>query len=315
MLYGLSDHMKARVQLLDDGLIVVAALLLAGLALRDVALNARRPPYMARQNLFVALKYCAAAIAFSLVLYMASEDAVRAQLPFAAAALTLFGMETSTLLALAVERKRAASMNETLGFAVTGVLIVKPSSGAPYFVLVRNENLREGAGMWVPPGGHYEPQHDGSPFEKLRAKIYAEVGFRARLFHPYDVELGPEESEKKMEGGAWLPPPVFYLRENLHGRCSWGHTSHLDFVYICESDDVVANVQPKYPPAVQIHIPIEQCTTDIEAERTIGQLIDNWWHTHRGERPSSRADLPRDVTWRLRIAAHLYLKQNLQLGK
>lgn len=51
--------------------------------------------------------------------------------------------------------QREKKLIKSLGFAATGILIEKPGGDAVNFIIILNKNLRQGKGLWVPPGGPF----------------------------------------------------------------------------------------------------------------------------------------------------------------
>jgi hypothetical protein len=169
---------------------------------------------------------------------------------------------------------------------------------------VLNKNLREGKGLWVPPGGHFFPQFE-DPVEKLRHKVKAEIGVDCKVYYPYGPSELNKHDELRTEGGEWITPPVFVLKEDLGGLCSHGHSVHLDFLYLCLTDGAIIERSHKYEKN-QIQIPLEYCSTFNDTEKIIGDSIDKWYVANFGMKPSSREDLTKDVTWRIFLATKIF---------
>lgn len=198
------------------------------------------------------------------------------------------------------DTKRSAKV----GFATTGIVIGSPSSAHPYFTLVLNTNLRGGKGLWVPPGGHFYPQFE-TPVEKLREKVRAEIGVNCEIYSPY-TPLEIKNNESRVEGGEWITPPTFVLKEDLRGLCSHFHTFHIDFLYLCLTDGAIVELNHKYQND-QIRVPLEHCAASFEkTENAIGTCIDQWYVERTGRKPGTRDDLTKDVVWRIFLAAKIF---------
>lgn len=196
--------------------------------------------------------------------------------------------------------------NDSVGVASAGVLVMFPTSTSRHFVLVHNRNLREGRGLWVPPGGHIDIAVE-QPADRLREKIIEEVGVQstALVLLPDLMPRDPHDTESA--ACTWMLPPAFLLREDLMGLCSKGHSVHLDLCYVCTSDGEIKNHRPKYDARFRIEVPVIECADSFQqAERAIGAKIDDWYRRYEGKAPGVRSDLTNDVIWRLHlVAAHL----------
>ena len=136
-------------------------------------------------------------------------------------------------------------ITDKIGFATTGVLIDESENDKEKIILVHNRNLRDGHGLWVPPGGHYLP-HAESPVQKLKTKIEHEIGVDCKILNPYKYNMALEKEDIKMDKVEWIIPPVFLLEEDLMGKCSQGHLTHIDSIYICTTNGGTINKNHKY---------------------------------------------------------------------
>lgn len=209
----------------------------------------------------------------------------------------------STTAGLEARRLRHAVKEATdLGFATTGVLIDLSDPEDPRFLLVFNQNLRAGEGLFVPPGGHFTPATE-RPVPRLLDKIRSEIGVQATV--ETDAGMLPPAPYMATEGAEWIEAPAFVLREDMYGRCSHGHSEHHDYVYICVTDGVrVAGIDPRYPPEARIEISLGDCAPSFEgAQRAVHNKADQWYRRSRGRPTSLRTYVTDDVIWRLHLAA------------
>ena len=140
------------------------------------------------------------------------------------------------------------------------------------FIIILNKNLRQGKGLWVPPGGHFLPYID-NPGTKLKNKIYEEIGV--------DCEVMCEEGQKPSEVHdtitnevEWLVPPAFLLKEFLPDQCKQHHSHHFDLIYLCTTDGKVKNKTCKYKSSALVRIPLKECLDSFEAtERALNKKI------------------------------------------
>lgn len=195
------------------------------------------------------------------------------------------------------------------GFASAGVLVVTRPDAKPYFVLVHNKNLRKGAGLWVPPGGHVDPSIE-RPDMRLIEKISSETGYACSIMDERYNMMPPDPSRWESKACVWLVPPDFLLREDLMGECSKGHVVHIDLCYICVSDGNITNTAPKYSGDEVAEVVAADCIGDFASAQTaITNAIDETNRRSQGLSPGLYDDLTQDVIWRLHLAAK-YLSQN-----
>ena len=179
--------------------------------------------------------------------------------------------------------QREKKLIKSLGFAATGILIEKPGGDTVNFIIILNKNLRQGKGLWVPPGGHFLPYID-NPGTKLKNKIYEEIG----------VE--------------WLAPPAFLLKEFLPDQCKQHHSHHFDLIYLCTTDGKVKNKTCKYKSSALVRIPLKECLDSFEAtERALNKKIREKANELGLETYSRNENVSRDLIWRLHLAANKYL--------
>lgn len=198
---------------------------------------------------------------------------------------------------------------QSMGYAVTSVLISDAVPEEPQFILVFNRNLRAGKGLWVPPGGHFTPYRD-DPEDSLVARVKAEVALDCRVLNTSEHSLPSAADDLRTEACRWLIPPAFLLREAMFGLCSYLHSSHLDLVYLCMTSGTGVGGSPKYDLSQRVTVPVRSCAGSIEeAERAASRAIDAWYKSRAGAIPGRREDLTRDVCWRLHLAARIYLER------
>lgn len=174
------------------------------------------------------------------------------------------------------------------------------------FIIILNKNLRQGKGLWVPPGGHFLPYID-NPETKLKNKIYEEIGV--------DCEVMCEEGQKPSEVHdtitnevEWLAPPAFLLKEFLPDQCKQHHSHHFDLIYLCTTDGRVKNKTCKYKSSALVRVPLKECLDSFEAtERILNKKIREKANELGLETYSRNENVSRDLIWRLHLAANKYL--------
>ena len=199
--------------------------------------------------------------------------------------------------------KKVNSENSKVGFATTAVLVVK-SHKKNKFLLILNRNLNDGEGLWVPPGGHFNPQQE-DPSVKILSKINDEVGLKAKIVQHQCHLVDPIENLNTNET-EWIYPPAFVLKENMLPRCSHGHFIHFDFVYICIADTAVNHLKQKYKEPETLFVEVEQCIRSFaETETAVKAEIKEWYKRYGGMPPSRISQLTDDVIWRLHLTAKI----------
>jgi hypothetical protein len=304
LLSGLISQFRANLSLYDKTQLILAIAIWLGLIALDLFLFLRS----ARSFILGLATHGLILAVFCLLTIRGDAAAIKNNVPIYWMLFLLLFTKLIQFMILehsnVIETRRLA----TVGFAVTGLVIGNPKSDHPFFYLVLNKNLRGGKGLWVPPGGHFSPQFE-DPVEKLRHKVKAEIGVDCKVHYPYGPRELNDRQDLRTEGGEWITPPVFVLKEDLGGLCSHGHLIHLDFLYLCLTDGHITEKKHKYEKS-QIQIPLEHCATFTETERAIGNSIDNWYVANRGRKPNTREDLTKDVTWRIFLAAKIF-RENL----
>lgn len=119
---------------------------------------------------------------------------------------------------------------DKVGHSVSGVVVDGQSTGLD-FILIHNLNLRGGDGLWVPPGGHYDPRAM-EPFDALKQKLIQEIGFECSNI-PLRPELDVRVREHDTSLAKAFSAPLFYLRESLQGICKDNHSVHVAAVFAC----------------------------------------------------------------------------------
>jgi 8-oxo-dGTP pyrophosphatase MutT (NUDIX family) len=202
----------------------------------------------------------------------------------------------------AQQRMSEQIADAAVGFATTGILVTtEPRESA--FVLVLNKNLNSGNGLWVPPGGHFEPADGVDPADELLKKIEDEVGVQAAI---QEVEgeraIADEFSTNET---TWLTPPLFLLDEDLLGTCSKGHQRHIDFVYLCRMVRAVrTRHRSKYGQSDQLQIAVGSCLPSTEAaEAALVSAVEEWETSVTGRASGIKNTVSRDVAQRLHLAA------------
>ncbi|MEO9131013.1 MAG: hypothetical protein ABI240_07375 [Sphingomonas sp.] len=260
-----------------------------------------------KDALYIPLAYMAGLIFFALVAASGTPLAVKEIVAI------LGSIGWTCLIRLVIARLPAGAAwhpNDHVGVASAGVLIMNPASASRHFVLVHNRNLREGRGLWVPPGGHVDIAAE-QPADRLREKIIEEVGVLSSTLALSPSLMPGDPHDIESAACTWMLPPAFLLREDLMGLCSKGHGLHLDLCYICTSDGEIRNHRPKYDARFRIEIPVADCADSFQhAEAAIGAKIDDWYRRYEGKAPGVRSDLTKDVIWRLHLVAAYFERRN-----
>lgn len=100
---------------------------------------------------------------------------------------------------------------------------------ATAFVVVRGHTLllwHDKTGMWLPPGGHCEPNED--PLQAALREVAEECGFEAEVIAPPDLVV--------CSGPLVLPPPAVILIEDIV-RPDQPFHQHIDHVYYTRGAD------------------------------------------------------------------------------
>lgn len=190
---------------------------------------------------------------------------------------------------------------ESIGFAVSGILISGDGEHAK-FVLVRNTNLRDGAGLWVPPGGHYDPKKK-EPFLALQEKIVSEIGCECTQIN---LNGKSELFDHHTSLAKAYAAPIFYLREELQGDCKEHHSVHIAAVFACKVKDGPSGANAKYKAQDRIYVSVTQCATEFEkAKLAVFQAVNEWSRGKTGKVPGAYPDVLDDVPWRLHVVAKL----------
>ncbi len=199
-------------------------------------------------------------------------------------------------------RDQAKRVRHNFGFATTGVLAVQTTDGSGNFLLVLNKNLRNGKGLWVPPGGHIDVFSE-RPEDRVVEKILLETGLNSTVVEVNSMMLPPVIG-RRTDLCTWHTPPAFLLREDLQGFCGKFHRIHLDFVYILISTDQQTSRLAKYGNSDRILIPISDCFSSHDSAKNATIKTIDAWRANQGLQPASMQDnCTADVTMRLHLAA------------
>ena len=296
-----SSHFRDRILSYNKPLLLMYGLTLLAVASWDVRIFRR-----SKKVYVPAIPYVVSGLVFICFTSWSSEQTIQSNVPIWIS-LVIFGFgKFSHLVAMQQLTIEDAYSDRRVGFAATGVVICNSNLEEPVFILVFNRNLRAGAGLWVPPGGHFVPYLD-DPLQKLLTKVREEIGMDCT---PVEGLGGTPQrlGELRSDKVRWLLPPAFLLEEDMMGRCSHGHEIHLDFIYLLLTDGATLGKNHKYA-GEQVRIPVRNCFESIKsAESAISAAIEGWHLENNGSRPGVRDNLTSDVTWRLHLAAQLYLK-------
>ena len=205
-----------------------------------------------------------------------------------------------------------AGVEPVVGLAATGVLI-DGSSGADEFVLVLNKNLRNGEGLWVPPGGHF-PDTAEDPARELATKVRLEVAAESKLIPTSGLYGIPEQREFSSLHTEWWTVPAFLLNEDLHGKCSQGHERHIDAIYLLRVTGSLVT-KHKYGLAQRIHIPVSACEESADsAHFAVMTAVRKWEVRDSGKYSSLSESVSSDVVQRLYLAARWLRQPQLNPG-
>ena len=190
------------------------------------------------------------------------------------------------------------------GLAVTSVLVLRSTNGEDSFVLVKNQNLNAGKGLWVSPGGRWNPTVS-APDERLIEKIQKEVNYKARILTVSQIEKDVANStDMNSSECQWFRPPHMLLYEKLGSDRSEFPSNHLDLVYVCWTKGETAGQAPKYGATAQIQVPVASCGGSYDAAyAAVAKSVDDWHLRNLGTRPARRDDISADVVWRLHLIA------------
>ena len=300
----LRDHLDA-IPWVWTALVALAAMFVGAISLRDI-------PQTSAGHALRALGPSLSAIAAYLALVgwgVGNQPATMGTLAALAALATL------ALGVLIEVRSYARSTREeiqgeiVMGFATTGILISHSERDRPKFLLVYNRNLRGGEGLFVPPGGHFDPRRE-DPVIRLKDKVRAEIALESTVWD-HGPFLRPDTESRNTQGARWIDPPTFVLEEDLFGKCSHGHQFHHDYVYILESNGVpITGIDPKYPDRDRIEVYLRDCLPNVEtARQAVARKADDWFVQQTGRKPALGVGVTDDLVWRLHLAAASYLQE------
>jgi hypothetical protein len=298
---SVSSTFRARVQLYDPAVLALFVLALATFATWDFLVFRK-----SKELRLASGGYLLSVLVFVILTAWGRDRTVELSIPVFLGIGVLVFSKLSHLTGLHHSTALITQHRERIGYATTGIVICEDKDD-PYFLLVLNLNLRDGKGLWVPPGGHFTP-HVEVPDKKLLQKIKAEIGLACE-FLAVPKQFIIDRDDFTTDQTAWLRPPVFLLDENLMGRCSQGHELHIDYVYIVVTKGQVVEKNHKYSQSQQLRIPVRRCRGSAnEAENAVGSAIDKWHIDAFGAKAGLRDTLTRDVSSRLHLAAEIYLQ-------
>jgi hypothetical protein len=172
-----------------------------------------------------------------------------------------------------------------LGYAATGVPFVLTDPTQPELVVVHNENLQ----AWLPPGGHFDPDLQDIPSEKVLRKIQEETGSTATL-------LWKAGDFERRDTARPLPAPSFVLLEDLTKLKSKDpHDYHFDLNYICRiNDEAVGDLGTGAKRVVRVPL------GELEREPRMNQIKRRIREAVRSEAPKlAQATVTDDVVERV----------------
>ncbi len=91
--------------------------------------------------------------------------------------------------------------------------------------------------MWLPPGGHIEPDED--PIDAVQREVEEETGLRVTVLPtatPFDYDAPPQ-----------LPPPVTIMIEDIADHPVDGAHQHIDLIYFTRPSELRADAQRPAP--------------------------------------------------------------------
>lgn len=295
-----SDRLRGRLLAYDHTVIFAFTALIIAVAIWDF-IRFRASAHLKS----ITAIYAIVVVAFLLSTSFADEGGIKQNAPVWFT-LALFGLlKVSNLTSMYAITADDQRHRDRVGFATTGIVVCTSDRQNPEFILVLNRNLRDGKGLWVPPGGHFAPHYD-DPKEALLLKVRKEIGMICTVVE--DLRYPARElAELHTDLAHWLNPPLFLLDEDLMGACSRGHSSHFDFIYLLITDGAKVEAAPKYPQELQLRVRVQDCTAGVkEAEGAILSSLETWNMTTRGTRPGVSDSVTRDVAWRLHLASEIY---------
>lgn len=101
-------------------------------------------------------------------------------------------------------------------FTATGLIIEKNS------ILL---HLHPKINLWLPPGGHVEPNED--PIETVKREVFEETGFRIKIINTSNTNA------KKFKNVISIIPPHTIFIEPINDTKEGFH-EHIDMIYLCE---------------------------------------------------------------------------------
>jgi 8-oxo-dGTP pyrophosphatase MutT (NUDIX family) len=190
------------------------------------------------------------------------------------------------------------------GMAATSVLVLEKGKDEPSFVLIKNQNLNRGLGLWVSPGGRWDPAMS-TPTSRLLDKIAEEVNYEAQILPVGTLTpIMPPWHELENRDCKWFQPPQFVLYESLETQRSDFPHHHLDLIYLCRTDGKSAGRTPRYGQNSQVHVPVRSCASDFNAALdALARAIDEWQLRNEGKKQARRDDITHDIVWRLHLMA------------
>lgn len=190
------------------------------------------------------------------------------------------------------------------GLAVTSILVHVPEEGSQSFILVKNEDLNEGRGLWVSPGGRWDPSIS-SPEEQLIEKIATEVNMTADIYQVGTVDIVmPPLDQLRNRDCRWFRAPHLLLYEGLGSTREEFPQHHLDLVYVCTTSGSPAGKVPQYGQNAQLFLPVADCVSDFNsAHNALSKAVEDWHLRTVGQRRPTRDDIADDVVWRLHLVA------------
>jgi hypothetical protein len=298
-------NLKSRIDLYDITFITISGIIFVVFLVYDIFIQSNDRYKDIKITLTI---YTLSIISFFAITNWSSEELIRGNLPIVFTFIILITSKVTYFSKIYIDNIDLKKKRKNIGFAATGILINIGNIEKPSIIIVLNKNLRGGEGLWVPPGGHYFPYTERAE-DRIKTKINQEIGVDCEIFNPYPLNVPHRIEDADTDEVKWLLPPVFFLEENLIGKCSEGHDTHIDLIYLCITHGKIVNKRHKYNFNNRVEIPLMLCVNNYEeTEKVVCGIIDDYHMKISGSKPSTRKDIPKDVIWRIYLSAKIFHK-------
>lgn len=126
-------------------------------------------------------------------------------------------------------------------------------------------------GLWLYPGGHVDPNED--PAEAALREVAEETGIKAEIVAPEPFTHPAVRS---------VPPPFAIIEMDIEDRKVGPHR-HIDFVYVCRTDDdtISAQLEEVAQAAWFDAAAVAGLATPAELPSLIAQAANHWRESQR----------------------------------